>query len=118
MFKVFKKLSLLIVLVFVLIFIVSNAIIDVSYYTYFEHMMADKLSQSVEVASSSYTQSFFDTIKREAVKLGNGRTIKKLFRWFLNAPEDTQEFLTYRTDVSVSQYIEVYSAQRDEAVFY
>ena len=31
MFKVFKKLSLLIVLVFVLIFIVSNAIIDVSY---------------------------------------------------------------------------------------
>lgn len=117
MFKVFKKLSLLIVLVFVLIFIVSNAIIDVSYYTYFEHMMADKLSQSVEVASSSYTQSFFDTIKREAVKLVTEEPLKN-FLDGSNAPEDTQEFLTYRTDVSVSEYIEVYSAQRDEAVFY
>lgn len=88
MFKVFKKLSLLIVLVFVLIFIVSNAIIDVSYYTYFEHMMADKLSQSVEVASSSYTQSFFDTIKREAVKLVTEEPLKN-FLDGSNAPEDT-----------------------------
>ena len=79
---------LLIVLVFVLIFIVSNAIIDVSYYTYFEHMMADKLSQSVEVASSSYTQSFFDTIKREAVKLVTEEPLKN-FLDGSNAPEDT-----------------------------
>ena len=59
MFKVFKKLSLLIVLVFVLIFIVSNAIIDVSYYTYFEHMMADKLSQSVEGCKFFLHTKFF-----------------------------------------------------------
>ena len=117
MFRVFKKLSILIVLVFILIFIVSNAIIDVSYYTYFEHMMEEKLSQSVSVACSSYTQSFFDTIKREALKLVTEKPLKN-FLDGSNTPEDTQEFLTYRTDVSVSEYIEVYSAQRDETVFY
>lgn len=54
-----KKLSRLIIISFVLIFFISSGIISVSYYTYFENMMADKLSQSTYVASHSNVQSFF-----------------------------------------------------------
>ena len=58
-FSLNKKLSIVILLTFLFIFIVSNIIIDLAYYSYYETMMADKLNQSVSVASRSQFQSFF-----------------------------------------------------------
>lgn len=58
-FSLNKKLSIVILLTFLFIFIVSNIIIDLAYYSYYETMMADKLNQSVSVASRSHFQSFF-----------------------------------------------------------
>lgn len=58
-FSLNKKLSIVIFLTFLFIFIVSNIIIDFAYYNYYETMMADKLNQSVSVASYAHFQSFF-----------------------------------------------------------
>lgn len=117
MSKVFHKLVSFIIIAFVLIFIVSTAIIGISYYRYFEGMMADKLNQSVSVASYSYVQSFFDTIKREAVQLVKEEPLKSFLDGSTDA-ESSEDFLRYRTDVSVSEYIEVYSGKTGKAISY
>ncbi|MDY3988417.1 MAG: helix-turn-helix domain-containing protein [Massilioclostridium sp.] len=115
--KIFRKLARLIIFAFVLIFLISNAIISLSYYNYFEKMMAAKLTQSVSTSSTAYIQSFFDTIKREALKLIEEEPLKGFLEGSAE-PESTEDFLRYRTDVSASEFIEVYSAKSGIAVAY
>lgn len=112
-----KKLSLLILLSFVLIFLISNITISISYYKYFEHMMADKLSQSVSVASFSNTQSFFYTIRQEALALVEEEPLKSYLEGNSEAAS-TMDVLKKRTDISVSVFMEVYSASTGEAISY
>lgn len=116
-FSLNKKLSIVIILTFLFIFFVSNLIIDFSYYNYYENMMADKLNQTVSVASSAHFQSFFYSMKREAL----GMTTEYPLKDYLEGSAEAgvaEEFLRYRIDVSVSQYMEIYSASKDETLYY
>lgn len=115
--SLFKKLSLLIILAFISIFFISNVIIGVSYYNYFEDMIAEKLSQTVKFASFAHVQSFFDTMKREALKLVKEEPLTAFWEG-RNDANSTKDFLKYRTDVSVSEFIEIYSASRGETISY
>ena len=110
-----KKLSRLIILSFILIFFISSGIISISYYTYFENMMAEKLSQSTYVASHSNVQSFFWTIRKEAMNIAQEEPVKS----FLEGKSDAdriKDFLIKRTDISVSVFMEVYCGVTGEAV--
>ena len=116
-FSLNKKLSIVILLTFLFIFIVSNIIIDLAYYSYYETMMADKLNQSVSVASRSHFQSFFYSMKKEALGMITESPLKEYLKGSAEA-KSAEEFLRYRIDVSVSQYMEIYSTSRDETLYY
>ena len=98
--KIFRKLARLIIFAFVLIFLISNAIISLSYYNYFEKMMAAKLTQSVSTSSTAYIQSFFDTIKREALKLIEEEPLKGFLEGSAE-PESTEDFPVSYTHLDV-----------------
>ncbi|WP_270739926.1 helix-turn-helix domain-containing protein [Massilioclostridium coli] len=110
-----KKLSRLIIISFVLIFFISSGIISVSYYTYFENMMADKLSQSTYVASHSNVQSFFWTIRREALNITQEEPVKSFLEGKTDAA-NIKDFLIKCTDISVSVFMEVHCGVTGEAV--